>query len=218
MEKIKDSNSILQSLRESPFNSANRDVLLISEKWLKSGLHLPPFHLFKNVFKGITDYQWIQIIKLSYCSSNVIQLNITATSQKLSEIDHHYIHEGILLYTLEAQRILSSIFKYEHPIWKTYYNKVSLLLNLSQETNSSFISKNSFYILPLDAIHELTLRKLSLEYELITQSFRSILSAYDPEIKDQERTYEYLNLALRIIRNIPVDGYDLWVRNLFILK
>lgn len=215
MDTKKGSNFINQSIKDGPLNDGNRDILMVAERWLKTGPYFPPVDFFKDIFKGIDEYHWNQVTNLSFCTSNAIKLNLIPRLPNRNKIDHKYIHDAILIYTLEAQRILSALFTYDHGFWKTYYNKVSQLLNLTLEPKDHFITQNSFFLLPMDAIHELSLRSYSLEYEMISQSFQAILTAHDPEIIAQDRSFEFLNLSLRIIRNIPIKGYDLWVRNIF---
>jgi len=192
----KHKNLRLWVIQDAPFTKQQKDLLTSADFYFKGALDTPLIEFllpcYPSINKNISD----KIEKVWICSSTCFHLmeseKSTEEIKKVKELVSHY-------YSIEAQRILGSLFTIEDTFWETFYKRQI------NEINKPLVA--------IDALHQLSVTKDEATFQLLTQCIKSLHYGYYTETDFKK---SHIENAYKMIENLPLDAFKDWMNKLIL--
>jgi hypothetical protein len=217
-------------IRTTPINSYARDLLQGAQDLLFDSDNVLFARIFSAIFTSVSAKSLDVLDHVSLCTHQSLCLKHYALDQAQSDARRDMAHQASEIYALEVNRLLGSLFSFDHPFWTCYYDRhndalhaegqMSDMIDIDQASITYHLQRHySMFYVPLDCMYYLAgeqqhpdnterHRGLGMQYEMIMQSMRWLLVAlFIPKtIKGFNRTDAYRK-AISLVNHLDIPLY-----------
>lgn len=199
-------------LETAPFTSGERDTLAAADHWLRGWPHsFPSPEGFRSVFGDLDLSQRMSIANAGTCCFRAAVLSYVKDSAETSDYDTATLRSAVVLYILEAQRLLGSLFNLSHSFWTHFHKRIDgLVLRAHSAKTLDPTSRYAILNVPLDAMYLAATSRNQLEYELLLQAMRTVIATAFGSMMHKNELAEGMAKAMRISNRLGLEEFDNW--------
>ena len=190
--------SRIGGITEAPISYKERDLITAAEKFMTGAIDFPIVEYVSVCFPKVESKLSQKIDRVWTCTTAAYHLEQQIKQDDLSQaskkITNNIQLKAARIYEHEAQRILGSVFPMEHPFWKAFY------LRQQEELTKPLIAIDAFYFL--------TQQQKEIDYQLLTQSFKSLLKGYYLNYPNKKNQFEN---AKRLLVDLNLEKLQAWL-------